>query len=117
MIYTITLENMEFRAYHGCYDLEQQVGNRFLVNMWLDTELGDAADADEVSMTVSYLTAYEVVARQMAFTSRTIENVAMRIIDAMYEAFPQLTKVTVKVSKMAPPLGGKVAGASVTLTK
>ena len=30
MIFTIRLENMEFRAAHGCYDLEKKVGNRFL---------------------------------------------------------------------------------------
>ena len=28
MLYTIELHQMEFRAYHGCYDLEQKVGNR-----------------------------------------------------------------------------------------
>ena len=29
----IELENMEFHACHGCYALEQVVGNRFLVNV------------------------------------------------------------------------------------
>ena len=33
MLYTITLQDIELRAYHGCYDLEQKVGNRFLVDL------------------------------------------------------------------------------------
>ena len=30
MIFTIKLENMEFRASHGCYELEKRVGRYFL---------------------------------------------------------------------------------------
>ena len=43
MQYRIDLEGMEFRAYHGCYDLERKVGNRFVVDLELTTELGRVA--------------------------------------------------------------------------
>ena len=39
---------MEFRAYHGCYDLEQKVGNRFNVELLITTHLGSVADEDAV---------------------------------------------------------------------
>ena len=55
MIYTITLDEMEFKAYHGCYDLEKLVGNRFLVSISLDAELDEAAHADDVTKTINYL--------------------------------------------------------------
>ena len=48
MIYTITLDEMEFKAYHGCYDLEQRVGNRFEVTLSITTELGGIAAHDAV---------------------------------------------------------------------
>ena len=32
-IYTIRLDGIYVRAFHGCYDLEQQVGNRFRVDI------------------------------------------------------------------------------------
>ncbi len=117
MIYTITLEDMEFKAFHGCYDLEKVVGNRFLVSAALDARLGEAARADDVRETVNYLTVYDIVAAQMKETSDILENVALRIVDALYEAFPMLVKVSVTVSKLAPPLGGKIRKVSVTLTK
>lgn len=116
MLATIELENMEFRAGHGCYELEKIVGNRFLVNVSITAEAEDAAKEDDLTKSINYLKAYEVVAGQMAVTSNILENVAKRIIDALYEAFPQIVKTTVKVSKLAPPLGGKIEKVSVTLT-
>ena len=38
MLYTIDLQGMEFHAFHGCYDLEQRVGNRFEVTLSITTE-------------------------------------------------------------------------------
>ena len=115
MIYTIRLEQMEFRAYHGCYDLEQKVGNRFNVELVITTHLGSVAEEDAVEKAVNYLTVYEVVREQMAITQRTIERVAMNIIEAVKERFPQIVEVECCVSKLAPPLGGKIGKVSVIL--
>ena len=115
MKYRITLERMEFRAFHGCYDLEQQVGNRFTVDLWLETELGRVAEEDSVEIAVNYLTVYEVVREVMGHTQRTIERVAMNIIEAVKMAFPQVERVNCTVAKLAPPLGGKLHSVCVTL--
>ncbi len=107
---------MEFHARHGCYDMEKIVGNRFLVDVEIDAEAADAAKNDDLSKSVNYLTVYEIVREQMDITSNILENVAKRIIDAIYGRFPECGRVTVKVSKLAPPLGGKVDRVSVTMT-
>ncbi|WP_418982051.1 dihydroneopterin aldolase [Alistipes sp.] len=117
MEYRIRLERMEFRALHGCYELERKVGNRFTVDLEITAELGDAAERDDVTRTVNYLTAYEVVREQMRRTQHTIERVAANIIEALYAAFPQIRHVTCTVSKLAPPLGGKLEKVSVVLEK
>ena len=103
MEYRIVLERMEFRAYHGCYDLEQRVGNRFTVDLEIRAELGDTAREDSVEKAVNYLTVYEIVRGQMRVTQRTIERVAMNILDAVRAAFPQIRHVVCTVSKLAPP--------------
>ena len=41
MEYRIVLSRMEFRALHGCYELERKVGNRF-------TEIGRASCRERV---------------------------------------------------------------------
>lgn len=115
MIYTIRLDSMEFRAFHGCYELERTVGNRFSVDIEIDTELGDLAASDDVTQAVNYLTVYELTREQMKITSHTIEAVAARIIGAIKCAYPQIVEVRCSVTKIAPPLGGKVARVSVML--
>ena len=115
MLYTIHLQDMEFRVYHGCYDLEQRVGNRFNVALKITTELGVVADEDAVEKAVNYLTVYEVVSEQMAITQRTIERVAQNIICAVKSRFPQIVEIECTVAKLAPPLGGKIGRVSVTL--
>ena len=115
MLYTITLQDIELRAYHGCYDLEQKVGNRFLVDLNITTELGCVADEDAVEKAVNYLTVYEIVREVMRKTCRTIEAVAQNIITAVKKHYPQIVEVECKVTKLAPPLGGKVGRVSVTL--
>ncbi len=113
----IEIENMEFYAFHGCYELEKQVGNRFLVSVGLEADLSEATASDEVSRTINYLEVYNLVAAEMDVPSDILEHVAGRILEALYRRFPQLAKATVKVSKMNPPLGGAVEKASVTLTR
>ena len=115
MLYTIHLQDMEFRAYHGCYDLEQMVGNRFNVVLTIKAHLGEVAERDDVTLAVNYLTVYEVVREQMRITQRTIERVAQNIIVAVKERFPQIVEVECTVAKLAPPLGGKVGRVSVSL--
>lgn len=117
MQYRINLDGMEFRAYHGCYDLERKVGNRFVVDLELVTELGRVAEEDDVELAVNYLKVYETVREVMAVEQRTIERVSQNIIDALCERFPAIVGVRCRVAKMAPPLGGKVRSVSVTLER
>lgn len=106
---------MDFRAFHGCYELEQQTGSHFEVSLRIITELGQIAEDDDVTKAVNYLTVYEVVREQMQRTQCTIERVAQNILDALHDHFPQICEMECRVSKIAPPLGGKVAKVSVIL--
>ena len=53
MEYRIVLQRMEFRALHGCYELERKVGNRFTVDLEITACLGDAAAEDSVEQAVN----------------------------------------------------------------
>ncbi len=115
---TIVLENMEFRACHGCYDLEKVVGSRFVVTLRIEAEIGDAAERDDLCGTINYAEVYRAVQAQMAQPSNLLENVARRIIDAVYAGFSGVQRVGVTVSKLAPALGnGKIDRVSVSLEK
>ena len=53
----------------------------------------------------------------MAIKSRLLENVAKRILDALFAEFSNLENAKVKVSKMNPPMGGEIEKVSVTISK
>ena len=113
----IEIEGMEFFAYHGCYETERVVGNKFTVYARIATDCDKAAASDDINDALSYLTAYEIISREMLIPAHLLEHVAKRIIDALYDYFPQIKQLTIKVSKLNPPLGGKITATSVTLTK
>lgn len=107
---------MAFYAPHGCYDLEKQVGNRYLVDLSVEVSSDVAAVDDDLTASVNYLAVYELVREQMALPSDILENVAWRILTTLKTTFPAVVHATVRVSKLAPPLGGKVERASVRIT-
>lgn len=113
----IILENMEFHAFHGCMEHEKQLGNTFLVtlNMKLDTK--KAGLSDSLEDTLNYQMVYDVVKAEMAIPSNLIEHVAQRIMDAVMSKFNQIEMIKLKLSKLAPPLGGKVEAVSIKLEK
>lgn len=117
MEYRIVLQRMEFRRCTAATNSNGRSGNRFTVDLEITACLGDAAAEDSVEQTVNYLTVYEVVSLQMRITQRTIERVAMNIIEAVYASFRQVRHVKCTVSKLAPPLGGKLEKVSVVLEK
>lgn len=111
----IEIEDMEFYAYHGCYKEEQMVGNQFLVSLQLEVETKMAQESDNLIDTVNYQTVYQIVSREMQHKSKLLEHVAERIITAVHDNFYEIRRIWVKVSKLNPPLGGKVERVSVIL--
>lgn len=115
LLTTITLENMEFYAFHGCYTEEQRVGNRFRVDLTVDYNAHLAAQTDDVANALNYLALYEIVRREMRIKSHILENVALRTLKALFENFSALETAEIRISKLAPPLGGQLQGVSVTM--
>lgn len=112
---TISINGMEFHAYHGCFKEEQVIGNTFIVDIILKTDTSEAEITDDLRKTVNYASVYSLVKKEMEITSKLIENVARRILDAIIVSFPKVIFIELKVAKMNPPVGGKVDRVSVTL--
>jgi dihydroneopterin aldolase len=113
----IQIENMEFYSFHGHFKEERIVGNKFLVDLTIETDMKVPAESDNLRDAVNYQQAYEIVKLQMEKKSHLLEHIAGRIIDAIYAEMTGIQKVTVKVSKMNPPMGGKIGSVSVVLSR
>ncbi|MFH1295941.1 MAG: dihydroneopterin aldolase [Bacteroidota bacterium] len=104
----ILLEGMEFFAYHGCFHEEQIIGTRFVVDLELEADTIKAETRDHLEDTVNYQVVYSLVRHEMEQKSQLIEHVGRRILNAVKSAFPHITSLQVRISKVNPPLGGKV---------
>ena len=113
----IRIEQMEFYSYHGHYEEERIVGNRFLVDLSMEAACKKASLTDELEDALDYQRAYEVVKEEMKEKSYLLEHIAGRILDALFINFAELDKAEVKVSKINPPMGGKIQAVSVELTR
>jgi len=104
----IILEGMEFFAYHGCYKEEQVIGTKFIIDLVVDTDTSLAEESDHLKDTLSYVSLYHVVKKEMEQKSHLLEHVAGRIMNSLKLGFPQLTAIELKISKVNPPVGGKM---------
>ncbi|MBC6990601.1 MULTISPECIES: dihydroneopterin aldolase [Hymenobacter] len=113
----IALEGMEFFAFHGYYDEEQKIGNKYGVDLYIETDLHAAGASDKLQATVNYEVLYKVVAEEMQAKARLLEHLGHRVIDRIFKEFPHVHSVRVSVSKFNPPLGGICHRARVTLER
>jgi dihydroneopterin aldolase len=114
----IIIEEMEFYAFHGHYQEEQIVGNRFLVDLELETNMETPAGSDQLVDAVNYQMAYQLIKKEMRRKkSNLLENIAKRILDALYAEMDGIDKATVRIRKMHPPLGGPIRSVGVTMSR
>ena len=113
----IQIEGMEFYAFHGHFREERIVGNKFIVDISIETDMAIPWHTDNLKDAVDYQQAYGIVKMQMEKKSYLLENIAGRIIDAIYAEMTGILKVTVKVSKMNPPMGGKIGAVSIVMSR
>lgn len=110
----IRLQDIEMQAYHGVYPEEKQKGNTFLVNVSLAVPDTLGVTTDQLADTINYQSVYDVVCREMAIPSDLLEHVAGRIKEGIRALYPE-AEITIQISKKNPPLGGKVAWATIEL--
>jgi dihydroneopterin aldolase len=113
----IQIENMEFYAFHGHYKEEQIVGNKFFVDLTIETDMTIPSKSDNLKDAVNYQKAYQIVKTEMEKKSYLLEHIAGRILDALYSEMTGIKKAKIKVSKMNPPIGGRIGSVSVIMER
>lgn len=102
----IRLLGMEFYGYHGVFEAEKELGQRFEVDVELHRDLKQAADSDDLDVTLNYVDVYTVVKDIVEErTFNLIEAVAEEIASTILSSFP-VAGVTVRVRKPHVSLGG-----------
>lgn len=112
---TIRLNGLKFYARHGVLSQERTVGAWFTVDLCLQTDLEKAALSDDLNDTLNYALVYERVRQVMDEPSLLVETAAGRIAKALFDEFPKIEKLTVRLIKDNPPVGCECKGFGVEL--
>lgn len=112
----VSLEGIEFHAYHGAYPEESVLGNRFTLDLELETDFRDAMVRDELKSTVDYGKLYQLIKARMDVRVKLLEHLGHVIITDILEVYPQASRITLTLKKHHPALGGLVKFSAVTVS-
>lgn len=113
----IIVKDMVFYGYHGVFEAERELGQRFEVDVELHLDLHSIARADDIDLTVNYVDVYTVV-KELAEDQEfhLIEGLAGAIAEQLLTAY-DLKKVVVRVRKPHVPIGGITGGVEVEIER
>jgi len=101
---TVFIRDLEFYAYHGVPDAEQEIGHRYRADVELELVDCPAASTDEVADTVDYaLVALWILEWATKNRYRTVEHLANLLCSKVIERFPQVAAVSIEIAKPMPP--------------
>ncbi len=111
----IKLKNIRTYSYHGCLVEEGKIGSDYSVDLEVKTDLRKSALSDNLEDTVDYVLLNRIVEEEMAIRSQLLEHVAHRIIKRIFDEVPSISRITLAVSKLNPPIGGDVEAVTIEM--
>lgn len=109
----IALEGMEFYAYHGYYQEERIIGGRYVIDVYITTDVRRAAVNDNLERTVNYENVHTICQAVMDEPVKLIETVAEKISLRIKHLYGFIKEMKIRVRKLNPPLNGLVSQAFV----
>ncbi|CQR71466.1 Dihydroneopterin aldolase [Sporomusa ovata DSM 2662] len=105
MSHRVSLKNMVFYGFHGVYEFERELGQRFYVDLDMKADLSQAGKSDNLQETVDYVSIYNQ-------TKEIVENHRFQILEALtyhiagevLRLHPLVEEVIVRVRKPSVPI-------------
>ncbi len=111
----IKLKNIRTYSYHGCLIEEGKIGSDYAVDLEVKTDLRKSSISDHLEDTVDYVLLNQIVVEEMEIRAHLLEHVAHRIIKRIFNEVPAISRITLAVSKLNPPIGGDVEAVTIEM--
>jgi len=113
----LSLEGMVFYGCHGVLPAEKEYPQKFVVSLWMETNIKPAARSDSLEASVDYSLIYKRV-KQLVESNRfnLIETLAETIAEQVLSE-QGVSRVKVRVEKPWAPLAGPVRCAAVEIRR
>ena len=115
---TIFIKGLVIHARHGVMDHETEVGQRFVIDLELYSDLTESSRSDHLSDTVSYANVVTTAVAAFKDTNyKLLERAAGAVADAILAVFPRIRAVKVTVHKPHAPIAAIFEDVGVVLTR
>src|SRR5689334_1525732 len=112
----VFINGLVLHAYHGVAEHERRVGQPFILDLELSTDLKDAARSDKLADTADYGYMVQVVSNAFQTNHyRLVEAAAGAVIDAILDRFPRIDSVRITVRKPHAPIAAVFTDVGATL--
>ena len=114
----IFIKGVLIHARHGVMEHESEVGQRFVIDLELDTSRSASSRSDRLADTVSYSDVVETATAAFKDTNyRLLERAAGAVADAILATFARIRAVKVTVHKPHAPIAAIFEDVGVVLTR
>ena len=115
MKHKIEVNGIKLYAFHGCLEEEARIGGHYVVDITIITDFSEAANSDDLSKTVDYVYVNAIVKEEMAIRSKLIETVGQRIFTRIKNELKGVFELSVKITKLTPPINGDVDSVAIVI--
>lgn len=113
----IRMIGLPFYGYHGVTAAEKETGRLFEIDCEMEADLTLAGETDKLSDTVNYHEVYKSIKSEVEGSAYSLlEALANRIAVIILDKF-RVSRVTLKVRKMHPPIDGNVKYIEVEISR
>jgi 7,8-dihydroneopterin aldolase/epimerase/oxygenase len=101
----IEISGLAIHAFHGCFDAERELGQRFVLDVMMHADLAKAGASDDLADTLDYGAVTARITHH--FTSRPfrlIEAAAHHVAMSLLAEFPTLNAIRLKLHKPNAPI-------------
>jgi dihydroneopterin aldolase len=114
----IKIEQAVFYGYHGVYDEERKLGQKFIVDMEILGDFQEAAEEDNLEKTVNYVEVFQVTKKIVERKKfRLLEALALHVCEAVLNRFKNIQTAKVRIQKPNVSISGVLSGVTVELTR
>lgn len=115
---TIFIRGLVVHARHGVMEHETAVGQRFVIDLELASDLSESSRSDKLADTVSYSEVVKTATAAFAdHNYRLLERAAGAVAEAILSKFARISSVTVTVHKPHAPIAAIFDDVGVVLTR
>ena len=113
-MYTVFLEDIHLKGFHGLYDEESISGNDFRVNVSVNFH---ASVIENIKDTINYAEVFEIVKSCFSQPHKLLETLAGAIIEEISKLNAEIKKITVSIAKLSAPIANYNGTVGITVVK